>query len=109
MQDKNDNTEALLQQLETLEKNDAVAENLHQKLSDHINDLININFEKLVQLLYRLDIDEIKLKKTLQEYPNQDAGKMIAALIIERYLQKIKSRQQFRQGNDNDTDENEKW
>jgi hypothetical protein len=107
MQDKND-TEALWQQLEVLKENDTTVKTLHQKLSSLINDLVNTDFGKLVQLLYRLDIDEKKLKKILQEYPGRDAGEMIAELIIERQLQKIRSRRQFSQ-RDNNIDENDKW
>jgi hypothetical protein len=108
MQDKNDKAEILLQELGAIKEKDAITNNLRQKLSEHINDLVNSDFEKLVQLLYRLDIDEKKLKKVLQDNPGQNAGEMISELIIERQLQKIKSRQQFSQQKD-DIDENEKW
>lgn len=66
------------------------------ELADAINYMITHNFEKLVQLLYRIDVNEQKLKKMLQTY-NEEAGKIIARLIIERQLEKIKTRQQFRQ------------
>ena len=97
-----------MQQLEVLSENGEATEKFRKKLSAFINDLIIVDFEKLVQLLYRLDIDEIKLKKTLQEHPAHDAAEMISELIIERQLQKIRSRQQFSQ-RDNDIDEDEKW
>jgi hypothetical protein len=81
---------------------------LKEKLSLHINYLIEHNFQKLVSLLYRIDISEPKLKKLLNDHPGTDAGNIIAELIIERQQQKIKSRQQFSR-RDNDIDENEKW
>jgi hypothetical protein len=71
-----------------------------QKLEDGINDLIVHNFEKLVQLLYRIDVNEAKLKAMLADNTNEDAAKIIAALIIERQLQKIKSRAEFKKNND---------
>jgi len=108
MPDNNDNTEILLQELAKIKENDPAAEDLRKNLSASINDLINHGFERLVQLLYRLDIDETKLKKTLHDHPQHNAGEMIADLIIERQLQKIRSRQQFNQ-QDSDIDENEKW
>ena len=77
-------------------------------LSVHINQLIQKNFQQLVTLLYRIDINEAKLKQLLQEYADEDAGKIIAQLIIERQLQKIKSRQQFSR-RDNDIPEEDKW
>lgn len=80
---------------------------LRKLLSEHINQLIKTNFEKLVSILYRIDVSESKLKLLLQE-SNEDAGKVIADTIIERQLQKIKSRQQFSQRDDNISEE-DKW
>jgi hypothetical protein len=80
---------------------------LQEKLKQYINHLIQHNFEKLVTLLYRIDVSEIKLKQLLQQESNKDAGEIIAQLIIERQLQKIKTRNQFKpEGN---TSEEEKW
>lgn len=49
-----------------------------------INDCIQHDFNKLVQLLYRIDVFEEKLKYILELNPNEDAAKLIAAVIIER-------------------------
>jgi hypothetical protein len=76
-------------------------------LSSYINQLIQTDFQKLVFILYRIDVNETRLKKILQENPGEDSGRIIAELIIERQLQKIKSRSEFRR--DNDIDEKEKW
>jgi len=81
---------------------------LLQRLAGYINHLIVRDFNQLVSILYRLDVSENKLKQMLNDNSDEDAGKIIAALIIERQLQKIKSRQQFKQ-RDNTIDENEKW
>lgn len=80
---------------------------LHQ-LEGYINHLIVRDFNQLVSILYRLDVSENKLKQMLNDNNNEDAGKIIAALIIERQLQKIKSRRQFKRRDDT-IDENEKW
>jgi len=53
-------------------------------------------------------VNEQKLKSLLQQNPNEDAGNLIATLIIERQEQKIKTRQQF-SNQENDPDEEEKW
>lgn len=79
-----------------------------EQLAAAINDCILTDFDKLLQLLYRLDIDEMKLRSLLKDIPGQDAGIIIADLIIERQVQKIKSRQQFSQ-RDNDISEEDKW
>jgi aconitase B len=84
------------------------AEELQSKLAIHINHLIQHHFEQLVSLLYRIDVSEAKIKSLLQIEPDKNAGDLIAALIIERQVQKIKSRQQFKQPRNN-FDEEEKW
>ena len=70
-----------------------------QKLAAWINNLILNDFDKLISVLYRIDVSETKLKLMLAENKEEDAAKMIALLIIERQLQKIKSRKQFKTGN----------
>jgi hypothetical protein len=74
-------------------------------LSSKINDLINNNFSALVQLLYSLDIHENKLKELLKQGSNSSA--IIAQLIMERQIQKIKTRKSFIK-KDNIPDD-EKW
>ena len=71
---------------------------LHEKLSLFINDLIQNNFQKLIALLYKVDVDENKLKRILKEDTGKDAAVIIARLIIERELQKIKTRKQYKNG-----------
>ncbi len=81
---------------------------LHSQLSTYINMLIKDDFDKLITYLYRIDVNEQKLKSLLRQKADEDAGNIIATLIIERQQQKIKTRQQFSQ-QDNDFDEEEKW
>ncbi len=83
-------------------------EELETRLAEQINELINQNFSRLVQLLYRADISEPRLKKLLKENAGENAGLLIARLLIERQLQKIKTRQAFKQNN-RDISEEEKW
>ncbi|MCW3093788.1 MAG: hypothetical protein JWP81_4857 [Ferruginibacter sp.] len=81
---------------------------LQAQLATYINQLIQTDFQKLIMLLYRIDVSEPKLKTILHQQPQEDAGKIIATLIIERQLQKIKTRQQFGRRDDHFTEE-EKW
>ena len=100
-------------------------------LAEKINTMINHDFGTLVQLLYRIDVNETKLRRLLEGNVRQDAGMIIAALIIERQWQKIESRREWdaqksgggsrttprSQGgangptgtNGGDTDEEERW
>lgn len=78
------------------------------QLEEKINSLLVGDFDRLISILYRMDVSELKLKQLLKENQAEDAAKIIALLMIERQAEKIKSRRQFRQ-QDNNIDENEKW
>ncbi len=69
--------------------------------------MINNRFEELVQVLYRLDVDEKKLKILLSESEDKNAADIITSLIIERQLQKLKTRKQ--QGSDPSIPQDESW
>ncbi|MGI8637666.1 MAG: hypothetical protein ACR2KZ_19885, partial [Segetibacter sp.] len=49
-----------------------------------------------ISILDRLDISEKKLKQLLQQTKDATAGDIIAELIVERQLQKIDSRNAFK-------------
>ncbi|OJU28081.1 MAG: hypothetical protein BGN92_08230 [Sphingobacteriales bacterium 41-5] len=70
--------------------------------------MLSNDFGRLVSSLYRFDVPETKLRNLLKQHPKTDAADIIAKLIIERQLQKLKSRQQYSQ-RDNDISEEEKW
>lgn len=79
---------------------------LENSLAVYINELILHDFNKLVSLLYRIDINESKLKNLLQTNPDTDAGIMIAKMIIDRQLQKIELRKSFKSERESDE---ERW
>jgi hypothetical protein len=82
-------------------------EELKQKLSLHINHLINHDFQKLVSLLYRVDVNENKMRHLLKQEQGENAAGLIADLIIERQLQKIESRKNS--AANNSISDEEKW
>lgn len=86
----------------------AALEEIRSSLAAYINDLINNNFNQLVSLLYRIDVSENKLRQLLGQQAGRDSAQLIADLIIERQLQKIKSRKENRQ-NKKESDEAESW
>jgi hypothetical protein len=57
-------------------------------LIQKLNELIESDFARVVQILYRVDVNEQKLKKLLQQHPERDAGEIMADLLIERQNQK---------------------
>ena len=82
--------------------------NLVEILTERINFLIVNDFNKLIYILYRADINENKLNKLLAENKKEDAGKIIAALFIQRHLEKIKLRRESNTNARNDSEE-ERW
>jgi len=77
-------------------------------LAERINYLITNDFTQLLQVLYRIDVSEQKLRTLLKQNAGTDAGRIIAVLVIERQLEKLRSREQFRKDG-KDIDEAEKW
>ncbi len=78
------------------------------ELETMINDLIKEDFSKLVQLLYRIDVSEVKLKNVLKEHPNEDAGKLMAKIVIERLAATKKARESFSTKSTNIEDDEER-
>ena len=66
-----------------------------ETLAAGINEMINNDFSGLINLLYRFDIDEKKLRHLLIADSGKDAGIIIADLLIERQIQKEKTRLGF--------------
>ncbi len=76
-------------------------------LSFKINELINTDFLKLVNILYRVDIAEGKLKSILKDSENKPAADVIAEMIMNRQSEKEASRKIFNQNSN--ISEEEKW
>ena len=81
-------------------------DDLKNVLAIEINHLIDHDFEKLIRILYRMDVSEKMLKQNLHEQ-KENAAEVIAGMMIERQLQKIRSRARFK--DNDDIPENEKW
>jgi len=82
-------------------------EKLRDQLVNLINHLLLNDFNKLVQVLYRVDVSEQKLKQLVQKNPETDAALIITDLLIERQAQKMKTKRSFK-ADDNIADE-DKW
>lgn len=82
-------------------------EELFEQLTAYINQLITKDFNRLITLLYRLDVPEAKLRYYLHQNKGEEAAKLIAQLIIQRQMEKIKARKAFKPNND--IPEEERW
>lgn len=66
-----------------------------KRLTAFIEDLINNNFDKLVHILYRIDVSENKLRSVLAKSSGSESSNLIAQLIIEREMEKIATREKY--------------
>jgi len=58
--------------------------------------LLKNDMEKLMQALYRIDIQEIKVKKAFQAPTLEQIAQQLAICVIERTKQKISTRNQYK-------------
>lgn len=76
----------------------ATLEELRNYLTGKISELIDNNFNFLINTLYRIDIGEEKLHALFASDKRGDIPKVLADLIIERQLQKIYFRNKYKKG-----------
>ena len=65
---------------------------LHARLSVIIGYMLDHHFEKLCNIMYRLDVSEKKFRRVMTESPPPEIASGIAELVIEREIQKIRTR-----------------
>lgn len=104
-------------QLETLqqqlaEKFDAPVpaqtfEELMIQVGKIVYNLIVNDMNRLLFILYRVDVDEQKVLKIIRENTLPDAANLLAGALISRQLQKIQQRSEH--GASDEIPEDEKW
>ncbi len=67
-------------------------------LTERILELAEKNFDKLINSLYRMDVNEIKLHEILYKKEKEQIPSLIADLIIERQVQKIRTQLLYKEG-----------
>lgn len=98
-----------------LDENEALATSrdmLLQMLSNKVTSLIEHDFNALLSLLYRLDVDEKKINFALNEQVDRNAGDIIAEIILAREEKKLEWRKKIKENNpfsNTFDDENERW
>lgn len=68
---------------------------LKSRLTRIVSYLLDNDFERLLQAMYRIDISERKFKAALNLNPASEVASSIAQLIIERELQKVATRRKY--------------
>ena len=72
------------------------AQLLRAKLIELIRKLLDEDFSRLLQLLYRVDVSEEKLKQALVFYKEKEPAEVIAEMIIQRQREKLKWREWYK-------------
>jgi len=67
-------------------------------LTDRLAFLLDNKYDKLINILYRIDVPEDKLSKLFAEQNRDYIPAALADLIIERSLQKVRIRQKYKNG-----------
>ena len=71
-------------------------EELKARLQVFISDLLEYDFQKLCNLIYRHDVKEEKFQRALRHGGIDEQAAEIADLVIERELQKVETRKAYR-------------
>jgi len=70
-------------------------ESLKTALTGRIKDLILNDFHRLVQAMYRLDIDEHKFHQALNSGNIDTQASTLTSLVLDREIQRLKFREQY--------------
>ena len=74
-------------------------EEFRKYLTEKMTDLLDKNYNLLINTLYRIDISEKKLSELFSSKNKDSIPQKLADLIIERQIQKINFRKRYREGN----------
>src|SRR5947207_852422 len=67
---------------------------LKRMLAKRIGEMIDHEFHNFVNTLYRMDIDEARVKQALAKQPFSEALEEVADMLIQRQIRKIITRKQ---------------
>ena len=65
---------------------------LRDWLIEQVSHLIDRQFDHLLRVLYLIDVNEQKVRRLIQENEGENAAAIISDLILERQVEKIRSR-----------------
>jgi (2Fe-2S) ferredoxin len=78
------------------QKDSHVLEEIQRILTEKIKDLIENNFERLQNILYRIDIEQQKVHEVFLQFGSEEFPSLLAKLIIERQLAKVRTRNYYK-------------
>ncbi len=72
-------------------------EELRDRVSRMVSVLLDEDFEKLLLILYRIDVSEVEVKKTLAMGNPGEIASNLADLILDREMKKVETRKKYPQ------------
>lgn len=106
MEDKNDLSElaAMLARNWGMEFNDSFEwGELESLLAGRLGELIRSDFERLVQAMYRMDVDEGKFAVAMACSSVNEQASALSKVVLERELQRLAFRKKYRSGGNEQT------
>ena len=74
-------------------------EEFRKYLTEKMKDMLDKNYNLLINTLYRIDISEKKVSELFSSKNKELIPEKLADLIIERQIEKINFRKRYREGN----------
>lgn len=84
--------------IEILEEYSKDLDALKLHLSKKIEEMMEKDFDRFLNNLYRIDVSEAKVKRVLNEAPFESIPSHLADLIIERQVQRIETQRLYKEG-----------
>lgn len=77
-------------------KQETAYNELSSQLTPIIDRLLSTNYQQLLTVLYKIDLDEKRISQLILDFNEQNVSAQIAHLIIERELKKVLIRNYFK-------------
>jgi hypothetical protein len=75
-------------------------ETLRDLLGIRIRELLDKNLEKLVSIMYRIDLNQAKVDRIFENVSKDEIALQLAVLIIERQMEKVRTRRLYKNTED---------
>jgi hypothetical protein len=75
-------------------------ETLRDLLGMRIRELLDKNLEKLVSIMYRIDLNQEKVDRIFENISKDEIAFQLAVLIIERQMEKVRTRSLYKNTED---------
>lgn len=77
---------------------DSTLRGLEEILAKRLAELLDHDFERLVQAMYRLDVDESKFELAISRSSVKERATALAQLVLQREIQRLEFRKKYQGG-----------